>query len=367
LTAPGPRGEVDAAGGLCWVFGVWAITRLVLLIAVYCAQIQLPVKASELPLWDAFPGNPVLNGWVRWDSGWYAAIADRGYPDPEQIVQGQPRSTAFFPAYPLLIRIVAIPVGDVHLAGLMIANVAFLLAVLLLYQMVAVSNGVPVARRTILLLLLFPFSFFFSAVYTESLFLLAAVAAFYFGQRRAWLLAGLFAALAGATRQAGVLVVAGLALLYLEQSSFDWRRPKAGAWWILLGLAGPLAYMGFLIARHGDPFEFVAAQRAWGTLRYRPHHVGDVLNYASALLAAVICLRSWSILPKSMTLWAAGMTLVGLTRLTSMGRLSAVVFPLFIAAALLLEDRRKLRVILSVSAALLLVSAIRFSLWHWVA
>jgi hypothetical protein len=50
--------------------------------------------------------SPVKQG----DSGWYLFVAKRGYDMP------RPSVTAFFPMYPLLVRIVEAPIGSFEVA-----------------------------------------------------------------------------------------------------------------------------------------------------------------------------------------------------------------------------------------------------------
>ena len=61
-----------------------------------------------------------------------------------------------------------------------------------------------VARLAVLVTALAPMSFFLSAVYSESLYLALSVGLFYAARRGRFLTAGLLAALAAATRSAGV-------------------------------------------------------------------------------------------------------------------------------------------------------------------
>jgi len=62
------------------------------------------------------------------------------------------------------------------------------------------------ASRAVFYIAAAPAAFFFSTVYTESIFLLFVVACFYYSRNRKWLFAAIAGALASVTRLSGVLV-----------------------------------------------------------------------------------------------------------------------------------------------------------------
>src|ERR671929_547345 len=59
-------------------------------------------------------GNALVAPFARWDSVWYLAIANDGYP------AGDPRRAAFFPLYPLLLRAAKAVVGSPVVAGALV-------------------------------------------------------------------------------------------------------------------------------------------------------------------------------------------------------------------------------------------------------
>jgi len=222
--------------------GVFAMTRAGLFLLVYLSLMFLPMNQNLPGAWRAYPNNLFLDGWARWDSSWYKGIAETGYSARSLNAQGQ-RNTVFFPLYPLTMRLLSLIIPDAFLSGMIISNVAFLIALIVLYQLIRRRYDAGTAGRSVVLLAVYPFSFFFSAVYTESLFLLTVVCAFYFGERRRWVLAGLSAAAAGATRVVGTLTTLALVVLYLEQIGFDWRKVRPNILGLLLGLLGLGGFM----------------------------------------------------------------------------------------------------------------------------
>ncbi|HZL64689.1 MAG TPA: hypothetical protein VFD50_07095, partial [Thermoleophilia bacterium] len=153
------------------------------------------------------------------------------------------------------------------IGGIVISLVSYGVAMVLLYKLTKELFGPTVAAWTVALISWFPTSVVFSAVYSESLFLMLTVAAFWFATRRRWFLAGLAGLLAALTRNSGLLLVVPLLLLYgrecgwsLRRVSLRWPRDlRLGL--LLLVPAGLLLYMGYLQARFGKPLLFSTVEK----------------------------------------------------------------------------------------------------------
>jgi hypothetical protein len=201
---------------------------------------------------------------AAWDSAWYFDIAQGGYdfrPDAQSNI-------AFFPLYPLLMRAVAFPFGGTDRAlwigGIVISYVCFFVALVLLHRLTERMVGDrEAARRTVLYIAVFPFSFPFARVYSESLFLCVSVAAIWCATLGRWSWAGMLGALAALTRPNGVLVAVPLGLMALQGAGSWgnlWRRTLP-----LLAVPGGLwAYCVYVYHLSGDPFAWLNAQAHWG-------------------------------------------------------------------------------------------------------
>ena len=178
------------------------------------AVLLLVVVASTGP-GDALPGSEGIGwiqGWARWDSGWYYAIAEHGYTYSTETQS----SVAFFPTYPLLLA-VGSAVLPVYVAGYVITLLSGLVSCLLFTRWCLDRMPRVPAIFAIALLMLYPYSYYlYGAVYADALFLASAIAAFMLLDRGHPLLAGLVGIAATAGRPVGLAVLAGLAVRTVE-------------------------------------------------------------------------------------------------------------------------------------------------------
>jgi hypothetical protein len=201
----------------------------------------------------------VLDVWARWDSDWFLRIAENGYSWPSS-------TPAFFPLYPLLLAGLGRAAGGhAVLAGIVLSLATGAGAFALLFRLTCDRLGGDVAFRTVVFLALAPTSLFFGAVYSESLFLLLAVAAIRAAERGSFARAGVLAGLALLTRSAGVALVP--ALVYLAWHAPDRRRALAG---VTGGSALFLIYPLALWVWIGRPLAFLDAQQVVWERRLSP-------------------------------------------------------------------------------------------------
>jgi hypothetical protein len=175
---------------------------------------------------------------------------------------------AFFPLYPALMRAVVRTTGlETSHAGNLVSGLAFLAALLLFADWTARHYGEGRVLPAVAVLLLFPTSFFFAAVYTEALLLalsLLAVTAF---ERRRVALGALAGLLAGLTRISGLVLAPYLALVAFRAERDAGRPPSRAIVTALLAAASPAAGFGlfclYFWKRFSDPLLFVTAQHNW--------------------------------------------------------------------------------------------------------
>jgi Gpi18-like mannosyltransferase len=239
------------------------VTRAATWTIAFLANVLLP--PSRARTWDMpFEHHKFAEIFAAWDSGWYFDIARRGYyfnPDGQS-------SVAFFPLYPMAMRVIAWPFGDsdrtLWLAGIVISGISFVLALTAVHRLTErVCGSREIARRAVLYMAVFPFSLFFTRVYAESLFLLMSVLAVSSAYGGRWWKAGLWGAAATLTRPNGILVGIPLILLALHAPAPAREMVRRAAALLLVpaALAGYSAYVYLL---SGNPLAWLAAQSEWG-------------------------------------------------------------------------------------------------------
>ena len=190
----------------------------------------------------------------RWDSVWFVGIARHGY-------SFNPDATAFFPLYPALMAVVGRVFGGEYLiAGVLLALASGFAAFVLLDRLGRALLGEAAARRSLLYLAVYPATLFLGMAYSESLYLLLAVAAFLLAERGRFLGSGAVAGLAVLTRLAGLALLPALVLFAL-------RAPNRRRALLELAVAPVMAaaYPLYLWARTGHPLLFLGAEsHGWG-------------------------------------------------------------------------------------------------------
>ena len=136
-----------------------------------------------------------LKVWHQWDSRHYFDIAENGYKLP-----GEGTTLVLPPLLPMLIRAGSWVTGSLLGGGVLVATLISFLPGLLMYRLARCDLDEENTFRAMLVLLLFPTSFFIHIVYTEGLFLTTVLGAFLAARRGNWKAVAVFGFLAGLTR-----------------------------------------------------------------------------------------------------------------------------------------------------------------------
>lgn len=377
---------------------------------------------------------------ARWDSAWYLVIAKYGYrPDLGGFTASR---DAFFPLYPLGIKGLGWLGLPLIAAGVLISLAALWAALYGIHRLTTLElatlgpragsaerAGRPLdaegtARLAVLLTAFAPMAFFLSAVYSEALYLALSVGLLYAARRGRFALAGVLAALAGATRSTGIVLLLPAAILYLygprEDRLPDFPRARglrpryrvrAGLAWLALAPAGLLLFMLYLGLGGGDALAPFHAQDVWSR-----HFAGPYLGIWDGLQAGFEGLRQLLSMQQAHRYFATGgespfvaaghnvlllafllgglLATAGVLRrlpaaygayvvaalalplsypvstqpLMSLPRFLLVLFPLNIWLAMWLARHPRLRpVVLILSALGMAFFLAQFATWHWVA
>jgi Gpi18-like mannosyltransferase len=202
---------------MAYILGWFFRSRLVILVTTYYYH---ALKTGRKP----FLIHAFKDIWYRWDSPHYISIAENWY-----LTTGDERFfIVFYPLYPILIKLVHILIQDYFLSGIFVSNLFLILGAYYLFRLLEMEyKNISLARRAVKYLFIFPFSFFFSIAYTESLFLALSIMCFYYARKRLFLISCIFGMLAALTRNQGLLLVLPIIMEMLEQENF-FRAWKGG-------------------------------------------------------------------------------------------------------------------------------------------
>lgn len=315
------------------VGGLYILWRGILFLIESIAPLLWPLRKDFLGL---------VTPWANFDGAHYASIAKDGYGVYQY---------AFFPVYSQLIRFVeSLTHFPYELVAVSISHIAFFIGLFLWWRYLKGSRG---RLWSIIFFLAYPASFYFAAAYSESVFFALAMGTLITIKNNRWLLAGVFAGLASATRLVGVFLWLPLGLAMWQRRhllrTVDWLA-------LLIAPAGLAGFMGYLWKTAEDPLAFFHVQAAFGAGRsgsemiFLPqvvwryvmifatvpmgdflHHVA-VLEFLSFIFAMILLVTAWRrSYPLGIMLYSACVLfLPSLTgTFSSMPRYLLAAFPLF--------------------------------------
>lgn len=386
-------------------------TRPAILLVGYLAVFLIGYPPKQ-PAWR-ISDNEFVNLQARWDAGWYYGIATDGYYfSPGRDERGEQQNIVFFPAYPLLMRIAGRLLGadspaTTFLGGTLVSWFAFTLALVYLYRFARDMLGDDDRAATaVWLVATYPFAVWFGATYTESLYLLGAIASMYHFERGQFGKAGIWGFLVGLTRPNGAFLSIPLALLALRpwlpvwssggrpfDGTVDVRRsapPISAALRPLLAASLPgiavLMYSAYIWQLTDNPLSWAEGHAAWGRSyqglwvlvleRYQYLSESGVYAYTSQLpddLMQVlgvlfVLIPVWPVARRLGLAYAVFILVNILPPLAaggvlSAGRFSSVLFPAFVWAASTINASHR-PAWLSAFMAVQALNAILFYTWR---
>lgn len=244
-----PSDRHDRRFHLFLVLALWLFSRLLIAIVILLAGSTETARSMGI----------VQGGWhlfTHWDGTFYREIVTQGYRYSPDLKAGV--SVAFFPLFPLLawgLGQFGIPF---EVGGVLINNLAFGGAALLLYEWMRDRDSAKVALWVVAVLLLSPFSLFGTVAYTEGLFLLLTTAALRAYEQQNYRGMALWGALATATRPTGIALIPAFLLTAWRE-----RRSLPAYFAGLASAIGILSYSFYCWLQFANPLAFLQAQYAW--------------------------------------------------------------------------------------------------------
>lgn len=299
----------------------------------------------------------------RFDTGFYTRLADNGY-DKFKYDEPHPAANwAFFPLYPLMITIakaVTFNIFSTFTTGFVLSNIFFLIGLTFIYKYVHKNFSQDVATKTVLLLSIFPATFYFMTAYTESLFFMLFALTLYYSDNKNWLLASIFAGLTTITRNIGIFAPLMVGLFILKEHKYNLKETvtKLKNYVILLSAVPLSAFMFFMYNLTGSPIAAFKEPLNWGRESYFP--VTPLLNYLKnptfvshwefglmgfifAALGLALALYSFKKLDLPVAVFGFLAIIVPLTaNLVSITRYSMSATPIFITMAIISVKKKEI-------------------------
>lgn len=219
----------------------------------------------------AIPFGGLSTAMCEYDCGWYVRLAMEGYGSDSTFANYVAiPNWAFFPLFPILLRVATAIVGmGPYFVGLLLSNALFVAFIMVADTYLRRTRIVIDPWLWVVFIVMFPFGFTFSAIYSESLFALLSIAALLaLHDRRPLMAAGIMALLC-ATRPTGILM---LPLIIVDRGLHLWRGRMRADRAALLGetllpiAIAPLGLSLFMLTQYlsvGDALAFNHVQILW--------------------------------------------------------------------------------------------------------
>ena len=181
-------------------------------------------------------GGSYLEWWTKWDATNYIGIASGGYDEitTDGVVNmgnGVLQTLVFLPLYPTLVAGINYIIQNVYISALVVSTICFTIGIMALYLAIANRYGKSIAEKTVILISVSPFAFYFGGMLPESTFLMVTALCMYFTIKRRWWLAGLMGVLCGTARLQGVIIIVFMGIEWFEDKQIvehiknkDWKK-----------------------------------------------------------------------------------------------------------------------------------------------
>jgi len=359
---------------------VAAIKLLIIAVALLHPIIPFGKGANEGNLLYRVMPESLLHRFEAFDGQWYLQIAEEGYQ--KKPVHFDECNYNFFPLYPMLIKITSLAVQSTSLAALIVSYISTFVMALLFYRLLRIDYDESTSWRALFYTLIFPGAFFLSAAYSEALFMMCLIGAFYCARRNLWLPASLCGFLAAFTRKPGVFVLIPLLFLYIIEKKA--RNEKIGpdiASLLLIPLA-PAFFAFYISTITGSFFSIFSTTATWGAklsiplLSYLQNwdrctilaYKGGWIDRTAAFAFIAMLIPMWKKLRKEYWIYAFLVIFVPLTVGTtgSMVRYLLASFPHFIYLSETTAEEGKSAAVTVIFSVLLGIYTLLFVNWYWV-
>ena len=195
---------------------------------------------------------------ISGDSPHYLYLAEHGYTatgDKANLI-------VFYPLYPFLMKIFNVLFQNYFVSGVVVSNLAFIIASCVFYELMRLDFNKEQSFCGLLLMHLAPFTMFYSAIFTESVFVLCTVLCLYFIRTKKPLWMAIFGFLACLSRTQGVILFV-CALMPVASDLI--KKKKCDVKELIGALFIPLGFFIYLLMNmvlFGNWFQYLEFQAA---------------------------------------------------------------------------------------------------------
>jgi len=234
--------------------------KITIFVIIFLAFNLLPTNIPAHYLNFLYPKNQgisIMSAYKTWDAQHYLYLSEKGYGKDAV-------SDAFSPLFPITIGLANVVFHSYFFSGLILSNSFSVIGIIIFYFFVKdFYKNKEIAFSSILLLLSFPTSFYFSLIYTESLFFLISICFFHFLYKKRFFLASIFALLLPFARYLGILIFFPFLTFFIEffrSKKVFFKKENLKFFLILAPLVGFIFYLFFMKFTTGNYFEGIIAQ-----------------------------------------------------------------------------------------------------------
>lgn len=159
-------------------------------IVLFCIVCVIVSRLFFFAIYHYKVEDPSISGYInaynKWDAGWFGTIIEDGYDDePTHHDTQDAANWAFFPMMPMSCLLLTHVFHVSHeILGPIMNTVVFIISLLIAWYYLRDTRNKKVAYLYVLLAAFGMYTFYFSSIYTESIYLLCIVRIFLCNEKR---------------------------------------------------------------------------------------------------------------------------------------------------------------------------------------
>lgn len=347
--------------------------RLTLFIVGYIVEMAIPKLNAPIM-------QTISQLYYKWDARAFLYLAQYGYTN----YGDQSTYLAYFPFYPAMVNIFSYISGTYMAASLIVSGLASVIAGFFLQKLVMMDSDKSESKRALWLFYFFPTAYFLAAPYSEALFICLVLASLFCARNKKWFLASILAALVGATRLQGLVIIPTLMIeFWMQRKETSYKK-------LLYLLITPLGFAAYLFINWymtGNAFEFLKIQREhfyhtnilptqqiWETIKHITNDVPSemkVLLHEAKMISIIFSVAilaysfKWMRVSYQFFAWSQLIILLTDSWLMSLPRYLLAIFPFYIILAKLTEKPERYQFVLTFSIMLMMGMYSLFAAGNW--